>query len=420
MAFDCLNNREKVVQPIIGWCLAFLVLSVPYSAALANVFSVTVVVLWLAGGTVREDCKLLWQQAFVRVLLMLLALACLSLIWTRAELGVSLEGLRKFRKFIFLFVCWVYLWRERIWRERLLFLMLISFGLMAVLCIGVYFGVPGLPSQIPGQGAVLSRSHISQGYVMSLLVVISVGYLLSSNSSKKLKIFALCLLIVSIAVTFFMTNGRTGYVCICSALLFMVIGYGGDVWKRIALLLSVTTILGVVGLNSPNVISRISEIKTDVEAFVGGDNSTSSGQRLSFWMSSLRMVKDNPILGVGVGAWSTEYCLLKVSPDNKDAMACYNQKGPGNPHSDILNFLSQFGVLGLLCWLIFLSICVRRSWLITKRLERIVAMGLLFAYFAGGLVNSFFWDVIEGILFCITIAWILSADIDNGREKVNT
>ena len=419
MICEILSNRKKVVQPAIGWCLAFLILSVPYSAALANVFSIAVVVLWLGGGTVKEDFKSLVRQPFVRTLIFLMIIACLSLLWTRVDFGLAWEGLRKFRKFIFLFVCWVYLCREVVWRKRLLFLMLFSFGVMAILCVGVYVGIPGLPSPIPGQGAVLSRSHISQGYVMSILVVVCMGYLMSGDCSKKLKIISLCFLIVSIAVTFFMTNGRTGYICIFSALLFIVIGYGRSIWKKIVLMLSVVMILGVAGFNSPNVVSRIVEIKTDVTAFMEGNNNTSSGQRLSFWTSSISMLKNNPVFGVGVGSWSTEYCLSMLAPGDERREACYRQKGPGNPHSDILNFSAQFGVIGLLCWLCFLVICIKKCMSIIDAKERVVALGMLGAYLAGGMVNSFVWDVIEGILFCVTMAWVLSADVNSKSMRLD-
>ena len=403
------KNRERLFQPLIGWCLALLVLSVPYSAALANIFSIAVVVFWFFGGTVQEDCKLLVRQPFVRVSLVLIVLACLSLLWTQVEIDVALDGLKKFRKFIFLFVCWVYISRESVWRERLLKLMLYSFGIMAILCIGVYLDIPGLPEQIPGQGAVLSRSHISQGYIMSVLTVIGLGYLLAKKENYILRIFAGGVAVLSIIVTFFMTNGRTGYLCIFFALALMIVGYNCNFRKKAYIFLSLVLIVGIMGVNSSNVVSRITEVKSDISTFMQGNNTTSSGLRLSFWGGSLKMIKENPILGVGIGSWDRVFCLQNAQNKCAEKDMCYKKRRLGNPHSDILNFASQLGIVGLCCWIMFIVICMRKAWNNPDEKERVFAMGLLGAYLAGGMINSFFWDVIEGFILCLTMAWVLSS-----------
>ena len=413
---NCLKNRKLIFQPLIGWCLALLVITVPYSAALGNIFSISIVIFWLVGGTVKEDCRLLIQQPFVKVLVLFLTLVCFSLLWTEAEIGIAFDALRKFRKILFLFVCWVYLWRENIWIERLLTLMLVSFGIMALLCVGVYFGMPGLPEPIPGQGAVLSRSHISQGYIMAILVVMGLSYALNRNMNKIFRAVSGGCAVIAILVTFFMTQGRTGYVCIMAAFVFVAVGFNCSLRKKVFLALFSGILVVFLAVSSPNVVSRMSEVKSDVNLYLSGDVSTSSGLRLSFWINSLEMLKDNPVLGVGVGGWSITAC--QQTQKGANTQSCLHQKGPGNPHSDIWNFASQFGIVGCFCWIAFLLIWLNKAWNITDPSRRMMAIGFFGVYLIGGMVNSFFWDVIEGILLCITIALVMATGNESSRSKL--
>ena len=406
------QKLQECSQRGLGWSLLGLVIVTPYSAALANIFGALIIVLWLLGGTVAEDFKKVVSASFFKVLILLLIFVFASILWTSADLTTVFDSVKKFRKLVLLFIIWAFLSRADKWLERILVSAFVSFGIMAILCVGIYIGVPFLPNEIPGQGAILSRSHISQGYAMAILVVVSARYVFSRNNSGNiLRLFAIALGSLAIIVTFFMTNGRTGYVCIFSALFFMLLAW--QVTTKIKVVMMCCMILAFGGLmsSSSHVVTRMQEVGSDIKTYIDGDALTSSGRRISYWKTSLEMLVEHPFLGVGIGGWQNEYRQKTVSNPSD-----FKKIRVGHPHSDFLNVAAQFGIFGGACWLIFLLSSFRRSLRFNGK-NRITACGFFGAYLAGALVNSFFWEVIEGYLFCITFAWILAAPLPQEQES---
>ncbi|MFH1509202.1 MAG: O-antigen ligase family protein [bacterium] len=68
--------------------------------------------------------------------------------------------------------------------------------------------------------------------------------------------------------------------------------------------------------------------------------------RLALWEGSLNMVKDNPILGVGLTGFEARYAEYKL--DKHTEILVY-------PHNLILNFWTELGLFGLLSYLLILE-----------------------------------------------------------------
>lgn len=397
--------QEKIFQPATGVFLLLLLAVLPYSTAATNIFEGFLIFFWLLGGTVKEDCQWCISQHFAKILLIFLGFVFLSLMWTTVPGSVAWEGIRKFRKLLVLFVAWCFLSRNPLWRERFLWTGLISFGLLALICVGINFGVPGFPEKVPGQGAILTKSHIAQGYIMAVLVVIGLEVSLRKEGLGKI-ILGACAAILAVVVTFFMTNGRTGYLAIAVALIAVVVSYPYKKNLKFAALVTALVAVGISAAISTNVVNRAMEVKTDIQEFSDGNKQTSSGERLSYWTAALAILKERPVAGIGVGGFGQFYCS---APDKtKVQKNCIRGWGAGNPHSDFLNFGAQFGLVGIVCWLAFLFVCFWTALQATTVRDRVVGMGFLFAYLAGASVNSFMWDVTEGTLAALCFAWVLS------------
>ncbi len=70
---------------------------------------------------------------------------------------------------------------------------------------------------------------------------------------------------------------------------------------------------------------------------------SANSDRLNLWKTSLRMIAERPLLGVGPGLFKENFEQFKV-PGKYDAI--------GHAHNDYLNLTATSGLLGLLAWLV--------------------------------------------------------------------
>jgi putative inorganic carbon (HCO3(-)) transporter len=163
-----------------------------------------------------------------------------------------------------------------------------------------------------------------------------------------------------------LTLSRGLYVAFGAVLLFAVFSVG-----------SVRMRLGMVGaaIVAAVAVLQVPYISLRVLGQHGPETAIASfGQRLSIWTSSLQLIHDHPVLGVGLRAYQTAivpYVLPHEIPE------LY-------PHNVWLAFWAQLGLLGILSFVfIFLSLVVR-GWLAFKR--------------ATGMPKAVLWGVLAALI----------------------
>jgi O-antigen ligase len=113
----------------------------------------------------------------------------------------------------------------------------------------------------------------------------------------------------------------------------------------------------------------------------GGDISNG---RLHFWQTTLQVVRDNPISGVGLDALAAAYTRY----DSWNGVYRIERA-----HNDYLQILAETGVLGFACLAAFLYLLFRRGWQVMTTtgdsFRRGVALGALAGCF-GIAIHSFF------------------------------
>jgi O-antigen ligase len=113
--------------------------------------------------------------------------------------------------------------------------------------------------------------------------------------------------------------------------------------------------------------------------------------RIRLWQTSIAMIKDSPVWGVGLGGWGVLFDKYKV--EGAYAATCH-------PHNDYLNVAVNTGLLGLLAylsiWAVFLYSTVRSVLKNTSsRLARSVQMGgivAIVAFLFAGLLQCYYTD----------------------------
>lgn len=121
--------------------------------------------------------------------------------------------------------------------------------------------------------------------------------------------------------------------------------------KRLALLTTITIVLLMANLDPEGFRWQFGEI---------GERATSIAStkqnidRIAIWQNTLAMIKDHPVLGVGLGNHKVFYPLYTHAV-LKDALFSLETQLI-NVHNDFLQFIAELGVIGfpLLAWLCFL------------------------------------------------------------------
>lgn len=132
--------------------------------------------------------------------------------------------------------------------------------------------------------------------------------------------------------------------------------------------------------------------------------------RLGLWRASWLMVRDHPLLGVGLDNFLYYY------PD-------YIQPGAeverflSHPHNIALDFWLRLGAGGLLILAVFSAGIIRRTWLLLShepnsglQLLRIASLAGLAAMAAHGLIDSSFFVIELAHWFMVTAAWLQAAE----------
>jgi O-antigen ligase len=137
--------------------------------------------------------------------------------------------------------------------------------------------------------------------------------------------------------------------------------------------------------------------------------------RAHFWRGTLQMIKDHPLLGVGLGAFSDAY------PRYDTGGGTYRLE---QAHNDYLQILSDAGLVGGLLGLLFVAALFRMAFRRVQsrdKFRRGVALGALSGC-AGVLVHSFFdftlHTAANGLLFLVLAAMATAGgQVEDAQER---
>src|SRR5262249_101156 len=87
-------------------------------------------------------------------------------------------------------------------------------------------------------------------------------------------------------------------------------------------------------------------------------------ERLSMWSSGVRIIRDYPWTGVGMGAMARRYAHYREPDSPVDP-----KRSIGHLHNNIIQIAAERGLLGLACWLWIWGGYGYHTWRIYERLE---------------------------------------------------
>jgi len=133
--------------------------------------------------------------------------------------------------------------------------------------------------------------------------------------------------------------------------------------------------------------------------FSGGSGSL----RLAIWQSSLAMIRDHPITGVGLDQFLYQYAPRYVLPE------AWPERFTSHPHNIVLDLWLRLGIMGLGVAAAYVVVLVRRVHRIVGQQTRLGlgALGALVAGATHGLVDNGYF--LPGLALAF---WLVTAIID--------
>jgi O-antigen ligase len=203
-------------------------------------------------------------------------------------------------------------------------------------------------------------------------------YILYTSKNKYLNIIA-AIFISSSFLSIFLLMSRGSI--LAAVLIFIIIGlnlvlsnkkknYIRSIYLTICLCFS---FLSYNLINDKNITNLISERFATV---ANPQSDDSVNERVNFSLAAISSIKDNPILGIGIGNWKIKSIEL-----NKDIIQ--NYRIPYFVHNDFLQLAAEIGILGGLLYLFFVFYPV--------------------IFILKGLINSFKFDLNFFILLIFTV-----------------
>ncbi len=229
------------------------------------------------------------------------------------------------------------------------------------------------------EGSAIFMFHIAQSFAMNIAAFICAYRFLFE---KKWRIFYVIIFALMAINIVFINTGRTGY-----GIFFALLFYFGLMrfgWKGMlsTILLSVA-IITIAFFTSHSFQTRMKEVYQHAQDYKELPIETSIGQRIEMWGIAKRMIRERPWFGYGSGG--IRAALPAVVPPK------YRKYNPSIDYveSIYLNFLLEFGVVGLTVFLIAMVMQIKATFQLPLEYKCLM-QSVLIAVLFGGLINSFF------------------------------
>ncbi|MEX0958135.1 MAG: O-antigen ligase family protein [Burkholderiales bacterium] len=381
--------RKGAVYATIG-----MGVSIPVSVALDSVLLGFALLLWLASGPRWEEIARLRQNPMAVAAVGLFLLCALGLLYGEDATENGLMYLKKYMDLAFV-PLFMLLFRDA-WARRA-GIRAFEIAMLVTLVVSYLLAMGMLPWREPFtanlvSGATAFKFQIAHGTFMAFAAYLFAerARVAASSTARVLWSVACGLAIVNVL---FLVTGRTGYLVLFAlALLFWWQLFGIRGLAVAAAALAVTVAIALAGSNSFS--ERVGLAAHEARTWEYGQSvDTSIGARLNFYATSVRIIREHPVFGVGLGGFQAAF---------REQVAGTRIVPTYNPHNQYLLFGAQLGLVGLAVFLWLLWTLWRSSGRIEGGIERLAAQGLFATAVIGSAVNSFLLDHTEGLFF----AWL--------------
>jgi O-antigen ligase len=392
MGFGLLATVKSQADRTAQWAAIALGFSIPLSTALDNVLLVLVAVGWLASCAWRETWQATRANTVALAALGLFALLALGTLYGERNPGDASTYLGKYVDLLFVPV-FAFMFRDSALRRRATYALAASLALVLAISFLIFAGMPVAKPLLGSPGnPVVFKQYLTHGILMAYGAFLFAELALTETARGRRVLWFVAAIAAAVNVLF-LGQGRTGYLLL--AVLAVYLGYRWMRWRGLALALALTAATVTAAALIPGPFQQRLGLAAGEQASspISHGAQISTAQRLEFYRTSLAIIRDQPLLGVGTGGYSRAYA--ENAQDGKIPQS-------RNPHNEYLHIMVQLGLVGLAALLYLFWTHWRLAPRLASPREHHLARGLVLAIAVGCLFNSLLLDHTEGLLY----AWL--------------
>jgi O-antigen ligase len=229
-------------------------------------------------------------------------------------------------------------------------------------------------------------SHTQYAVYLSIAMGIMLYVLLKEKHNKFIQAVYF-LFFISASINIFIISSRLGFILYAVNIVFISIYiYRKELFKFIGIALSFLFIGYFLAYKySPTFKNRLDQtINSFNKVLIHNNYHTSLGTRLGYWIYSCDIIKDNLLFGVGDGDHIklVKENILRSDKNSSNTSALLHSM-QGGLHSDFLNILVKFGLVGLFIYFnIFYQLYRHRS---KNNMLRALQLLLILSFILSGL-----------------------------------
>jgi len=221
--------------------------------------------------------------------------------------------------------------------------------LALVVAVQAVYLLAGLVSRSrPITAGFINPDYLGSFFLVAFSICLSVALFRSERALRISAAAGVCLFYFGIVETY--SRGAT--VAAFAIVVVAAIRYGHRTSvSRFAALAALSVLLAAGAILSPSLVRKFADVR--------GDSNPYNYMRPKIWASTLHLIRDNPVFGVGLGQYV--YVSRKYAPALENSVARYAER-PGVAHSEYLQYAAETGlpatllILGLLAYLIWLAV----------------------------------------------------------------
>lgn len=311
-----------------GLLLPLLGLLIPLSGPAGTAAAILIVVATAVRGNFGEHFRPILSNRVALSVLVLVVLHVIGLLWTE-HLRSGFHMVNKQWRLLLIPVLMTFV------RKDHLQLYIDSFiaGMTATMLVSYLYIFHFVSFEI--------MDRISYNPLLAFCIYL-IGYSIFFSELPRWKRLLYSVLALSMTLNMFLTKGRTGYLAFLMMMLLLFFQYFGR--RRLkAFCVSLLCLAAVLVLSyhySSVFRQRIDGAVNEVTSFKMNRVSPDGNDRITFYLNTLDIVKDHPLLGVGTGDFADAY--EKVNRIQSPSVFSTD-----DPHNGYLLVLAQFGVPGL-------------------------------------------------------------------------
>jgi len=389
------NSFNWKFDEIAKFSMVGLFFAFPVALGLANLLSALVLISWVLAGGYARRWSAMRRNALVLPLLLLYGWILIGGIYADAFSENILLHFTKYSKLLFAVILISLLdepqWRRRCW---LAFSIAMLFILASVYA-NIWFDLPWSATHVKGWGVDhhVIGDYITQNVMMSFFAVLLIQYA-RSESQRKPKLFFFAAAVLAILSITHLSQGRTGYVLLAVASLAFAVA-AAPVHRKFFTVGVVGILLIAAVVTSQGMLGRFELAMTEAKRS-SVDNVSSIGHRLYNYKKTPELIKQNPIFGLGTGAYHSQICKVIDDPAR-----CHEYRW--HPHNQYLFFWADNGLVGVVLF-VFLLFRLGRHARKASRSDAVVYWSFTAILIVDSMINSPLWSARENHFFVFIMA----------------